>query len=128
MTACMHYFYHNPYSTTIHTQYSVLVKAHEDTGNYRFEKEFTYNHFRWSWYSFLKLLKAHEDTGNYRFEKGLELVLIFKIDPSSAFMCPECGTAPDIVLMDATSLSFRKEFLQWKADETLLRERSQFGR
>ena len=107
MTACMHYLYHNPYSTTIHTQYCVLVKAHEDTGNHSFEKEFTYNHFRWSWYSFLKLLD---------------------IDPSSAFMCPECGTAPDIVLMDATSLSFRKEFLQWKADETLLRERSQFGR
>ena len=83
------------------------MKAHEDTGNYSFQKEFTYNHFRWSWYSFLKLLD---------------------IDTSSAFMCPECGTAPDIVLMDATSLSFRKEFLQWKVDKAPLRVQSEFGR
>ena len=37
-------------------------------------------------------------------------------------MCTECGTAPDIiVLMDATSSSFRKEFLQWKVDKAPLR-------
>ena len=43
-------------------------------------------------------------------------------------MCPECGTAPEIVLMDATSLSFRKEFLQWKVDKAPLREQSELGR
>lgn len=93
------YFYH--YSTTIYTQYCVLVKAHEDAGNYSFGKEFTYNHFRWSWYSFLKLLD---------------------IDIPSGFMCSDCGVSPDIVLMDATSLAFCKDFLQWKPGKATVKK------
>lgn len=76
----------------MYTEYCVLSKAHEDAGNKDF-KLFTYNHFRSSWYSFLNLL-------NIDMEKG--------------FMCEQCGANPDLVLMDATSLAFRRNLESWQ--------------
>ena len=80
--------------TTIYTQYSVLVKAINDTGESGFSSRFTYNHYLSAWYSFLKLLDVDFTTG---------------------FSCPECQTQPEVMIMDATSLAFRKDFLVWKS-------------
>lgn len=77
----------------MYTEYSVLSKVHEDAGNKDF-KLFTYNHFRSSWYSFLNLLD---------------------IDMEKGFMCQNCGLQPDIVLMDGTSLAFRRDVESWRA-------------
>ena len=79
--------------TTIYTQYSVLVKAINDTGFSGFSSHFTYHHYLSAWYSFLKLLDVDFTTG---------------------FICDECATEPDTIIMDATSLAFRKDFLVWK--------------
>ena len=81
--------------TTIYTQYCVLVKAHEEAGNQHMKKTFTYNHYRFSWYAFLDLLN---------------------MDLKQGFMCSHCECQPEIVIMDATSLSFRKEFIPWKLE------------
>ena len=80
------------YRTTMYTEYCVLSKAHEDAGNKDF-KLFTYNHFRSSWYSFLNLLD---------------------IDMKKGFICEQCGAQPDTVLMDATSLAFRRDVESWQ--------------
>lgn len=76
----------------MYTEYSVLSKAHEDAGNKDF-KLFTYNHFRSSWYSFLNILDIDMDEG---------------------FICEQCGAQSDIVLMDATSLAFRRDLQSWQ--------------
>lgn len=76
----------------MYTEYCVLSKAHEDAGNKDF-KLFTYNHFRSSWYSFLNLLD---------------------IDMKKGFICEQCGAQPDTVLMDATSLAFRRDVESWQ--------------
>ena len=75
------------------TEYSILVKTHEDLGNYDFSSQFTYNHFRMAWYAFIQLLD---------------------IDFNQSFMCNICGCDPKRVIMDATSLSFRKDYDPWK--------------
>ena len=66
--------------------YRVLCtsKLHMDAGS-MIAYVFKYNHFRQGWYAFLD------------------------IDYSEGFMCVECGSCPDIVIMDATTLSFRKD-------------------
>ena len=75
------------------TEYTVLRAMQEDRGNSSFASNFSYNHFRMAWYGFLQLLD---------------------IDLCEGFMCTTCGDHPDIVIMDATSLSFRKDFDPWK--------------
>ena len=91
-------FIHNmhTYRTTIYTQYCVLSKSHEDTGAALkdFESNFTYNHFRFAWYAFLKLMDI-----NY----------------SEGFKCTHCGSVPSTVVMDATSLAFRKDLAPWNS-------------
>lgn len=62
---------------------------HKDAGG-DLPKVFSYNNFRTSWYAFLSLLN---------------------IDMPNGFICTECGAEPQIILMDATSLGFRKEFM-----------------
>lgn len=81
------------YRTTIFTEYSILVKTHEDLGNYEFSSKFTYNHYRMAWYAFTQLLD---------------------VDLQQGFVCNICGDNPRRVIMDATSLSFRKDFDPWK--------------
>lgn len=75
------------------TEYSVLVKTHEDLGNHTFSSQFLYNHFRMAWYGFIQLLDVKLDQG---------------------FVCNICGSNPKRVIMDATTLSFRKDFDPWK--------------
>ena len=71
---------------------------HNDAGNDAFSSMISYNHFRLAWYAFLKLLE---------------------IEYESEFKCHECGNQPEIVIMDATSLGFRKELDLWKATQQL---------
>lgn len=75
--------------TTIHTEYTVLVKAHEDAGNSAVADTVHYNHFRSAWYAYLSLLDIDFDGG---------------------FQCAICGTHPQAIIMDATALAFRKDF------------------
>lgn len=70
-----------------------MVKAHEDAGNPSFSSTVGYHHFRSAWYAFLSLLD---------------------IDFSEGFQCITCGNDPQVIVMDATGLSFRKELDFWK--------------
>ena len=54
-------------------------------------KQLTYNKFKDSWYAFLSLLDIDLDEG---------------------FSCEICKDHPRMLIMDATSLSFRKEMIQ----------------
>ena len=78
--------------TTMFTEYTVLKKIQEDSGSHLFSSLFTYNHFRFSWYSYLSLLD---------------------IDYRNGFKCTVCGDQPETVIMDATSLAFRREADSW---------------
>lgn len=72
---------------TIFTEYSILKMLHQDAGS-RLPDLLTYNHFRMAWYNYLSRLN---------------------IDYTEGFRCNDCGNSPVIVIMDATTLSFRKE-------------------
>ena len=74
---------------TYHTVYTV------DMTQMGFDlRHFTYNKFKDAWYSFLALIDVD-------FYKG--------------FSCTICKDRPKLVIMDATSLSFRKEMVMtWK--------------
>ena len=50
----------------------------------------SYNQLRYTWYSYLKLLD---------------------LDYSSSCCCPECGCAPEAVVCDATTVSFRRKMV-----------------
>ena len=50
----------------------------------------SYSQLRYAWYSYLNLLD---------------------IDFSDGSSCPECGTLPEIVICDATTVSFRRKML-----------------
>ena len=77
------------FRATIFTEYSVLKELQVALGNVNFP----YNHYRAAWYSFVRLLKINCEEG---------------------FMCQKCGNAPQAVIMDATSLAFRKELDSWQ--------------
>lgn len=64
-----------------------------DAGYPDFPDKMSYSDFKESWYAFLDLLDL-----NY----------------CSSFSCPQCGPAPETVVIDATSVAFRKELLSWK--------------
>lgn len=81
------------YRATIFTEYSVLREMHYDSGNTMFSSLISYHHYRTAWYAFLHLLQ---------------------IDYHSGFMCQSCGAQPEVVIMDATSLAFRKELDSWQ--------------
>lgn len=83
------------YRTTMYTEYCVLVKAHEDAGNYTFSSTVQYKHFRSAWYAFLSLLE---------------------IDYTGGFQCTRCGPYPQTLVMDATGLSFRRELGFWNSN------------
>ena len=75
----------------MYTEYCVLVKAHEDSGNYTFSSTV---HFRSAWYAFLALLD---------------------VDYTRGFQCTKCGPYPHTLVMDATGLSFRRELGFWNS-------------
>ena len=72
--------------------YNVWTQHQNDAGNEDFKKVFPYSYFRHSWYSFLDRLD---------------------IDYLAGFVCdhPSCGSHPETLLFDGTSLSFQKQFL-----------------
>ncbi len=73
---------------TYHTVYCAEIKSMGMD-----PRLFTYNKFKDSWYSYLALLE---------------------IDLEKGFHCEICRDTPKIVIMDATSVSFRKEMvLTW---------------
>ena len=74
------------------TEYSVLLVLHKDLGNDSFSSKFSYNHFRMAWYGYTQLLD---------------------IDLKKGFLCNICEKHPQRVIMDATTLSFRKDFDPW---------------
>lgn len=76
------------FRTTMYTEYSVLKELQLSLGNLHFSAIFTYNDYRLAWYSFMKQLDINYDEG---------------------FVCPLCYSQPCAVIMDATSLAFRKE-------------------
>ena len=78
----------------MYTEYRILEKTYADVGDIPLKTIFTYNHFRLSWYAYLSLLD---------------------IDVSLGFSCKVCGTTPDVIIMDATSLSFRRALDSWSA-------------
>ncbi|KAL3868428.1 hypothetical protein ACJMK2_041236 [Sinanodonta woodiana] len=78
--------------TTIFTEYTVLCRMHIDAGH-DIQGKLSYSDFKSAWYSFLDLLE---------------------IDYTSSFVCSHCGLDPDTVVMDATSLSFRKDLVSWQ--------------
>lgn len=99
---CIDFTYFNPidymsittaFRSTIYTQYSVLKEMQLSLGNLSFPTTITYNHFRMAWYCYMKQLD---------------------VDYSNGFCCPKCGNKPQAVVMDATSLAFRKELDSWK--------------
>mgnify|MGYP000060686071 CR=1 FL=1 len=81
------------------TEYHVLRKYYEDQGLRDFGDRFRYEDFKWAWYSFVELLDVNFDEG---------------------FICPHCGDDPDTFIMDATSVSFRKELSSWSFLEELV--------
>ena len=76
------------------TEHSVLTMMHEDTGNPSFSKMVSYNHFRVAWYAFLELMSVD-------------------INFSDGFLCSHCGSYPSVIIMDATSLAFRRDLDFW---------------
>ena len=80
--------------TTIYTEYSVLKKNFCDSGFSCIGDQMSYADFKDAWYAFLNLLA---------------------IDYETSFECPGCGPAPETVVMDATSVAFRKEMIEWKS-------------
>ena len=76
----------------MYTEYGILEKMHADVGDIPLNTVFTYNHFRLSWYAYLNLLD---------------------IDYSLGFSCKVCGTTPEVIIMDATSLSFWRALDSW---------------
>lgn len=86
-------FYFLTGKTTIFTEYSVLKKTFSDSGFPDFFEKMSYQDFKEAWYAFMDLLD---------------------IDFDHSFHCPDCGPDPDTVIMDATSVAFRKELLSWK--------------
>ncbi len=81
-------------SQTMYGEYQLLSKMQTDAG-YReeFLRYFSYQRFRASWYHFIQLLDISYIDG---------------------FTCEQCGELPETVIMDATSISVRKELLSWQ--------------
>ena len=65
-----------------------------NVGTQNFPEVITYNHYRLAWYSFMNVL-------DIKYEEG--------------FKCPKCGCEPRAIIMDATSLAFRKELYSWRS-------------
>lgn len=71
----------------------MLMKTFVDSGFVNIGDKISYQDFKEALYAFLNLLD---------------------IDYQRSFECPSCGPDPDTVVMDATSVAFRKEMISWK--------------
>ena len=78
------------FRNTIFTEHAILHQFHFDIGNVLFEQVLPYHTFLSSWYAYLQLL-----------------------DIKYMLSCELCGNSPNIVIMDATALAFRKDMLKW---------------
>ena len=76
----------------MYTEFTILQRMHRDLEEKLVLDAFKYDHFRLAWYSFLNLLDI-----NY---------------PES-FCCSKCGDKPQILIMDATLVSFRQALDSW---------------
>ena len=76
----------------MYTEYTILQRMHGYVDTKMLIEKFKYNHFRCGWYSFLHLLD---------------------IDYFDNYCCKLCGDKPDVVIMDATSVSFRRALDSW---------------
>ena len=86
----MHHFpQHISLRTTIFTEYSVFAKCHEEMNPNYSKCVLSYHQYLSAWYGFIQLLDIDYDAG---------------------FICGQCGDQPKAVVMDATTLSFRKDF------------------
>lgn len=74
------------------TEYTILQKIHSDIEEDLALNAFKYHHFRQAWYSFLGLLD---------------------IEYSQGFCCNACGVTPSTVIMDGTTISFRRALDSW---------------
>lgn len=75
------------------TEYTVLEKTLGNMSGRPANTIFKYHHFKSACYSYINLLD---------------------IDMSAGFCCDSCGKDPSLLVMDATSLSFRKALVSWK--------------
>ena len=78
----------------MYTEYTVIQSMHNGMEAQLLHSAFKYDHFRRSWYSYISLLD---------------------IDYQEGFCCQSCGPNPSTLIMDATSLSFRKELDSWSS-------------
>eukprot|EP00794_Sanderia_malayensis_P008570 gene8570-9483_t len=78
----------------IYVFHSIYVREKQAEGYADLASSFTYNKFKNAWYSYMELLDINIDTG---------------------FSCKICKEEPSVLIMDATSLSFRKEFMHWRS-------------
>eukprot|EP00794_Sanderia_malayensis_P003982 gene3982-4531_t len=78
----------------IYIFHSIYVQEKRDDGLSELVGNFVYNKFKDSWYSYLRLTD---------------------IDVNKNFECSKCLNSPAILLMDATSLSFRRELTHWRS-------------
>eukprot|EP00794_Sanderia_malayensis_P010517 gene10517-11621_t len=76
----------------IYVFHSIYVREKQVEGYADLASSFTYNKFKNAWYRYMELLDIDIDTG---------------------FSCKICKEEPSVLIMDATSLSFRKEFMHW---------------
>lgn len=74
----------------MYQEHAVLAHMYKDC-KHNLEGVFSYNHFRLSWYHYLRLLDVNVLDG---------------------FECSLCGEFPSVVIMDATDMAFRKDFLE----------------
>ncbi len=78
----------------MYTEYNILQKLHSDVEDQLVLSSFKYHHFQHAWYSFMQLLD---------------------IDYSKGFCCNVCGNLPSTLIMDGTSLAFRRALDSWKS-------------
>eukprot|EP00794_Sanderia_malayensis_P016469 gene16469-18106_t len=78
----------------LHVFHMIYIRKKSGDGYSEHLKDFTYNKFKNFWYCYLSLLD---------------------IDIAKGFQCEICKEQPSSLIMDATSLSFRKELSLWKS-------------
>ena len=85
------YFISPDFRITLHTFFNVWQERNVDAGNFAFHQLIDYNSWRFAWYAFLRLLDINYHQG---------------------WICPRCGPQPDIIVCDATSVAFQRQFVQ----------------
>ncbi|XP_033731140.1 uncharacterized protein LOC117320740 [Pecten maximus] len=89
------YMWHFLFSRcTLYSYFNVWLEEMSDMGIDLIDKGMSYVKFRHSWYAFLDLL-------DIQYQEGFE--------------CNTCGSSPNVIICDATSLAFRKSFVTWQS-------------